>query len=86
MMSYNDSIFDHIQKKANVNQEDLQDLANSAEGANFQDEETVRQLIYDVAQMAGVHVSREKEEQLVHSITNNQIPLDFASLSNLFRE
>ncbi|QQK76003.1 stage VI sporulation protein F [Salicibibacter cibarius] len=85
-MNRHDSIFDHIQNKTNVDQGDLQNLASAAQGANFQDEESVRQLIHDVAQMAGVRVSRDKEEYLVHAITNNQVPLDFASLSELFRD
>ncbi|GAK06639.1 stage VI sporulation protein F [Geomicrobium sp. JCM 19038] len=80
-----DSIFDRLNKESKVNQDDVFNMANSVSGANFQDEATVRQLINDVARMAGVRVSREKEDQLVHAITNNEMPLDFQSLSQLFR-
>ncbi|GAK02406.1 hypothetical protein JCM19037_637 [Geomicrobium sp. JCM 19037] len=68
-----------------MNQNDVYNMANSVSGANLQDEATVRQLIHDVSKMAGVPVSKEKEDQLVRAITNNDIPLDFNSLSQLFR-
>ncbi|QDI89939.1 stage VI sporulation protein F [Salicibibacter halophilus] len=85
-MYRDDSIFDHIQKNTSVDQDDVQNMASAAQGADFQDEESVRQLIHEVAQMAGVRVPKEKEEYLVHAIINNQVPLDFASLSELFRD
>ncbi|MFC5714208.1 stage VI sporulation protein F [Thalassorhabdus alkalitolerans] len=85
-MSGKDGFFDNIERKTNVKQEDLFKLAQSVEGANFQDESTVRRLIHDVARLAGVKVSKQKEDELVKAIVNNNIPMDFASISQLFRK
>jgi hypothetical protein len=77
----NNYFFDKIEKKTNVKQEDIFNLANSVSGANFKNEETVRNLIQQVAKLANRTISKEKEDELVRTIVNNNIPLDFASLA-----
>ncbi len=83
-MSNNNPFFDNIEKRTNVKQEDLFKLANSVNGANLKDENTIRQLIAQVSTLAGVPVSKEKEDEIVRAIVNNNVPLDFASLSKMF--
>lgn len=83
-MEKNNSFFDNIEKKANVKQGDIFSLANSVSGANFNDEETVRNLIQQVSKLANKQVSKEKEDELVKTIINNNIPLDFGSLAKMF--
>lgn len=83
-MDRNDSFFDKVEKKTNVKQQDLFNLANSVSGANLQDEKTVRDLIQQVAKLANKPVSQEKEDELVKTIVNNNIPLDFSSLAKMF--
>lgn len=78
------NFFDNLQKKTNVNQQDIFNLANSVSGANFKDEATVRNLIHQVAKMANKPVSKEKEDELVKAIVNNNIPMDFGSLAKMF--
>lgn len=85
-MQNNNSFFDNIQKKTNVQQEDLFNIANSVNGADLSDENTVRQLIAQVAKVANVPVSKEKEDQLVDAIVNNKMPMDFASLTKMFEK
>lgn len=80
----NNSFFDKIEKKTNVKQEDIFKLANSVSGANFRDEKTVRDLIQQVSRLANKPVSKEKEDELVKTIINNNIPLDFSSLAKMF--
>jgi hypothetical protein len=80
----NNSFFDNIEKKANVKQEDIFSLANSVSGANFNDEETVRNLIQQVSTLANKPISKEKEDQLIKTIINNNMPLDFGSLAKMF--
>lgn len=83
-MEKNNSFFDNIEKKANVKQEDIFSLANSVSGANFNDEETVRNLIQQVSTLANKPISKEKEDQLIKTIINNNMPLDFGSLAKMF--
>ena len=78
------NLFDNLEKKANVKQQDIFNLANSVSGANLKDEATVRNLIQQVGALANKPVPKEKEDELVKAITTNNIPLDFASLAKLF--
>lgn len=78
--------FDNIEKKTNVKASDLMNLANSVSNANFKDEKTVRALISQVSKLANVPVSKEKEEQIVQAIIQNNMPTDFASLAKMFQK
>lgn len=80
----NNNFFDNLEKKTNVKQQDIFNLANSVNGANFKDEQTVRNLIQQVAKLANKPVPKEKEDELVKTIVNNNMPLDFASLAKMF--
>ncbi|MFD3446115.1 stage VI sporulation protein F [Microbacteriaceae bacterium 4G12] len=85
-MSSNNNFFDNIEKQAKVNKEDIFKLASSVQNANLKDENVLRQLIHQVALLAGRNVSKEKEDQIVHAIINNNMPADFASLANMFKK
>lgn len=78
--------YEQIEKKTNVKQQDLLELAQSLNQTDLTDEKNVRQLIHQVGQMANVPVSKEKEEELVKAITSKQVPMDFGSLSKMFRK
>ncbi|MBU8907231.1 stage VI sporulation protein F [Desertibacillus haloalkaliphilus] len=80
------NLFNELEKKTNVKQEDLFTLANSVSNADLTDENTVRQLIAQVSQLANVPVSKEKEEQLIDAIIHNEVPLDFGTLAKMFAE
>lgn len=85
-MDPNNPFFDHIEKKTNVKKEDIFSLANSIANANFQDEATVRGIVQRVGKMANVDVPKEKEDKIVKAIVNNNIPLNFSSLSKMFNQ
>ena len=85
-MDPNNPFFDHIEKKTNVKKEDIFSLANSIANANFQDEATVRGIVQRVGKMANVDVPKEKEDRIVKAIVNNNIPLNFSSLSKMFNQ
>lgn len=78
--------YEQIEKKTNVKQQDLLELAQSLNQTDLTDEKNVRQLIHHVSRMANVPVSKEKEEELVKAITSKQVPMDFGSLSKMFRK
>ncbi|WP_102349811.1 stage VI sporulation protein F [Bacillus sp. Marseille-P3661] len=79
----NNNMFGNIEKKTGVNMNDIMKLANSLSTANFKDEKTVRQVIRQVSQLAGKRVSKEKEDMIVKSILNNNMPMDLNSLSKM---
>lgn len=85
-MNGSNNFFDNIEKQTKVNKDDIFKLAASVQNANLKDEKVLRQLIQQVSLLAGRPVSKEKEEQIVKAIVNNNIPADLSSLGNLFKK
>ncbi|HEX6923387.1 MAG TPA: stage VI sporulation protein F [Bacillales bacterium] len=85
-MDRNGDFFNDIEKKTNVKKDDVFKLADSAKNADLTDERTVRRLISQVSQLAGVPVSKEKEDRLVKAIVNQEIPMDFSTLAKMFNQ
>lgn len=86
MTNNQNGFFDKIEKKANVSKTDIFKVADSVKDANFKDEATVRKLVRQIAMMTGRQVSKEKEDKIVQAIVTNNMPLDFQSLSNMFKQ
>lgn len=80
------NMFDQIQKNSNINPEEILNVANSVQNADFSDEATVRKLVKQLSSMADKPVSKEKEEKIVKAITNNNMPTDMNTLSKLFKK
>jgi hypothetical protein len=80
------NFMDDVEKKTGVKKTDIFKLADSVQNANLRDEKTIRQLIAQVSRLAGVPVSKEKEEQIVNAILNNNIPLDMTSIAKMFKQ
>lgn len=80
------NLFNNIEKESKVNKEDIFKLASSVQNSNLRDEKVLRQLIHQVAIMAGRDVSKEKEDQIISAIINNNMPSDFSSLSKMFKK
>lgn len=83
-MDHSDDFFEAIEKKTNVNRNDIFDIAGSLKNVDFTDENTIRRLIGQVSGLAGVPVSKEKEERIVEAIVNNEVPFDFSTLAKMF--
>lgn len=82
----NNKFFDNVEKKTGVKMNDVFKLADSLQTANFQDEQTVRKVIAQVAQMAGKKVPKEREDKIVEAITKNNTPLDISTISNMINK
>ena len=78
-------LFDKIKQSTNVNPDDVYRVAESVRHADFSDERTVRNLVQHLARMANKRISKEKEDQIVQSITKNNMPADMQSLNRLFK-
>ncbi len=78
--------FKNVEKKTGVNMKDVFELANSLQNANFKDENTVRNVIRRVSQIANKPVSKEMEEQIVKSIVNDGKQLDFNTISKMMNK
>jgi hypothetical protein len=84
--NFQKGLFDKIQENANVNPDDVYKVADSVKHADFSDEKTVRKLVRHLAKMANKPISKEKENKIVESITNNKMPKDMSTLNQLFKK
>ncbi|MFD2679735.1 stage VI sporulation protein F [Bacillus seohaeanensis] len=82
----NNNFFKNIEKKTGVNMNEVFELANSLQNANFKDEKTVRSVIKKVSRIANKPVSQEMENKIVKSIVNDGKQLDFGTISNMLNK
>ena len=52
------------------------DLAKKLQNSNMKDEKTLREVIKDISSMTGKEVSKEKEEKIIRTIINDNVPKD----------
>ncbi len=69
----NNNLFKKVESKTNVKKADIISLAKSIQNKNMSDENNLRELIQNIAQMAGKEVDKEKEEKIINAVKNNQI-------------
>ena len=73
-MNFSDNFFKKIEKKTNVNKETILSLANKLQEGNMKDENTLKEVINDLAKMTGREVSKEKEQKIIETILNDKVP------------
>ena len=73
-MNFSDNFFKKIENKTNINKETILSLANKLQGSNMKDETTLREVINDLAKMTGREVSKEKEQKIIDTIMNDNVP------------
>jgi hypothetical protein len=80
-------LFDKIKNKANVSENQLKSLASQVNPDDLQDEKKVRALISQVSKLAGVAVSKEKEEMIVNYLLTNKLnPNDMQQMIKMFMQ
>lgn len=80
------NFFKNIEKKTGVNMQDVFQLANSLQNANFKDEKTVRSVIRRVSEIANKPVSKQLEDKIVNSIVNGDEKMDFGTISKMINK
>ncbi|MBW8350437.1 stage VI sporulation protein F [Bacillus sp. IITD106] len=78
--------FKNIEKKTGVNMNDIFELANSLQNANFKDEKTVRGIIKRVSQLANKPVPKELEDKMVQTIIQDGSKLDLGAISQMMNK
>lgn len=74
-------LFDKIQQNANIDPQEILQIAQSVKDADFTDERTVRSLVRRLSRLANKPISKEKEDQIIESVVKKDIPLDIQSLN-----
>ncbi|KSU62257.1 sporulation protein [[Bacillus] enclensis] len=82
----NNNFFKNLEQKTGVNMNEVLELANSLQNANFKDEATVRKVIKRVSKIANKPVNKEMEDKIVKSIVNDGKQLDFGTISNMLNK
>lgn len=75
-MNFSDNFFKRVEKKTNVDKETILSLANKLQEGNIKDESTLKEVINDLAKMTGREVSKEKEQKIIDTIMNDNVPND----------
>ena len=75
-MNFSDNFFKRGEKKTNVDKETILSLANKLQEGNMKDESTLKEVINDLAKMTGREVSKEKEQKIIDTIMNDNVPND----------
>ncbi len=85
MSHFQKGIFDKLKQSANIDSEDVYQVAESVKHADFSDEQTVHDLVRRLSRLANKPLTAEQENQIVNSITKSNMPTDMQSLNNLFK-
>lgn len=80
------NFFKNIEKKTGVNMQEVFQLANSLQNANFKDEKTVRNVIRKVSKLANKPVNKQLEDKIVSSIINGNEKMDFNTISKMINK
>lgn len=75
-MAFSDSFFNKVQKKTNVDKDTILALAKKLQDGNMQDENTLKEVIGDISKITGREVSPEKEQKIIDTVLNNNVPKD----------
>ena len=75
-MNFSDNFFKRVEKKTNVDKETILSLSNKLQECNMKDESTLKEVINDLAKMTGREVSKEKEQKIIDTIMNDNVPND----------
>lgn len=75
-MAFSDSFFDKVKRKTNVDKDTILSLAKKLQEGNMKDENTIREVIRDISHMTGKEVSVEKEQKIIDTVMNDNVPKD----------
>lgn len=75
-MSFSDGFFKKVEKKTNVDKQTILSLASKLQGSNMKNENTLKEVIQDIAKITGREVSPEKEQKIINTVLNDGVPKD----------
>lgn len=73
---FGDSFFKRVEKKTNIDKDTIMSLAKKIQDGNMKDEKTIREVVSEISNMTGREVSKEKEDKIVNTIINDNVPKD----------
>lgn len=73
---FGDNFFKRVEKKTNIDKDTIMSLAKKIQDGNMKDEQTLREVVNEISNMTGREVSKEKEDKIVNTIINDNVPKD----------
>jgi len=73
---FKDSFFKKVEEKSGVNKSTILDLAEKLQKSNMKDEAVLKDVIQQISNITGKEVSKEKEQKIIETILNDQVPKD----------
>lgn len=70
---FGDNFFKRVERKTNVDKDSIMSLASKLQG-NMKDEKTIRDVIKELSTLSGKEVSKEKEDKIVNTIMEDNVP------------
>ena len=77
---FGENLFNKIEKKTNVNKNTILELAKKLQNSNMKDDNTIREVIHEISNLTGKEVSKEKEEKIINTIIQDQVPKNIHKL------
>ena len=74
------NIFSKVEENTSVKKEDIIKLAKKAAKEDLTVEKNIRNLIKEVAKIAGKEVTKDKEEKIINAIKKDKIPKDLKNI------
>ena len=79
-MNFSDNFFSRIEKKTNVDNNTILDLAKKLQQNDMKNENTLREVIQELGKMTGKEVSKEKEDKIISAVINDKVPKNIDKL------
>ena len=74
MTNFSDEFFSKVEKKTNVSKDTIVSLAHDLQSGNMKDEKLLHDVITKLSKITGKEVSKEKEEKIISTIVNDNVP------------
>lgn len=71
-----DNFFKKVEKKTNVDKNTILSLAEKIQKSDLKDEGVLRDVIKEISAMTGKEVSKEKEDKIINTILQDNVPKD----------
>ncbi len=73
---FGDSFFKKVENKTSIDKNTIMNLAQKLQSSNMKDENTLRDVIREISTLTGKEVSKEKEDKIINTIVNDNVPKD----------
>jgi len=71
---FGDSFYKKVEQKSGVGKSKILELAEKIQNSNMKDENVLKDVIHQLSSLTGKEVSKEKEQKIIDTIINDNVP------------